>query len=56
MLFDLDRTLVDSSEAATKAVEKVLGSRGLKCDRGDILNDRRARENISARCGSDSLH
>jgi phosphoglycolate phosphatase-like HAD superfamily hydrolase len=33
VLFDLDGTLVDSSEAIVKAVEKALESKGLTCNR-----------------------
>jgi len=36
VLFDLDGTLVDSSEAIIKAVEKVLESRGLTCNRDKV--------------------
>lgn len=36
VLFDLDGTLVDSSEAIINAVEKVLESRGLTCNRADV--------------------
>jgi pyrophosphatase PpaX len=36
-LFDLDGTLVDSSEAILSAVEKVLESRGLKCDSAKVV-------------------
>jgi len=37
VLFDLDGTLVDSLKAIVKAVEKVLESRGLKCDSAKIV-------------------
>jgi len=36
VLFDLDGTLVDSSEAIINAVEKVLESRGLTCNRANV--------------------
>ena len=36
VLFDLDGTLVDSSEAIIDTVEKVLESKGLKCNRADV--------------------
>ena len=36
VLFDLDGTLVDSSEAIIKAVEKVLESKGLTCNRAKV--------------------
>jgi 2-phosphoglycolate phosphatase len=36
VLFDLDGTLVDSSEAITKAVEKALKSKGLTCNRAKV--------------------
>lgn len=36
LLFDLDGTLVDSSEAIVNAVEKVLELEGLKCDRAKV--------------------
>jgi pyrophosphatase PpaX len=36
VLFDLDGTLVDSSGAITNAVEKVLESKGLTCDRAKV--------------------
>jgi phosphoglycolate phosphatase len=36
VLFDLDGTLVDSSEAITNAVEKVLESKGLTCKRAEV--------------------
>jgi 2-phosphoglycolate phosphatase len=36
VLFDLDGTLVDSSEAIIKAVEKVLESKGLICNRAKV--------------------
>jgi len=36
VLFDLDGTLVDSSKAITSAVEKVLESRGLRCNRAKV--------------------
>jgi len=36
VLFDLDGTLVDSSEAIMNAVEKVLESRGLICNRAKV--------------------
>lgn len=36
VLFDLDGTLVDSSEAIIKAVEKALESKGLTCNRAKV--------------------
>lgn len=36
VLFDLDGTLLDSSRAITDAVENVLKSRGLGCNRADV--------------------
>ena len=36
VLFDLDGTLLDSSRAITDAVENVLKSRGLECDRAKV--------------------
>jgi len=36
VLFDLDGTLVDSSEAIIKAVEKALELKGLTCDRAKV--------------------
>jgi 2-phosphoglycolate phosphatase len=36
VLFDLDGTLVDSSEAITNAVKTVLESRGLTCNRAEV--------------------
>ena len=36
VLFDLDGTLVESSEAIIDTVEKVLESKGLKCNRADV--------------------
>jgi len=36
VLFDLDGTLVDSSEAIIKAVEKILESKGLACNRAKV--------------------
>jgi pyrophosphatase PpaX len=36
VLFDLDGTLLDSSRAITDAVENVLRSRGLECNRADV--------------------
>jgi pyrophosphatase PpaX len=36
ILFDLDGTLVDSSEAIIKTVEKVLQSKGLTCNRAKV--------------------
>ena len=36
VLFDLDGTLVYSSEAIINTVEKVLASRGLTCDRAEV--------------------
>jgi 2-phosphoglycolate phosphatase len=36
VLFDLDGTLVDSSEAIINAVESALESKGLKCDRATV--------------------
>jgi len=38
ILFDLDGTLVDSSEAIIRAVEKVLESKGLTCDRVKVAS------------------
>lgn len=36
IVFDLDGTLVDSSKAIINAVEKVLESRRLACNRADV--------------------
>lgn len=36
LLFDLDGTLVDSSEAITNAIEKVLVSKGWACDKARV--------------------
>jgi len=36
VLFDLDGTLVDSSEAIINAVERILKSRGVTCNRADV--------------------
>lgn len=36
ILFDLDGTLVDSSQAIVRAVEETLRSRGLKCDSAKV--------------------
>ena len=36
LLFDLDGTLVDSSEAITNAIEKVLASKGWACDKARV--------------------
>ncbi len=38
VLFDLDGTLVDSSEAIVNAVQRVLNSRGLTCDRAKVAS------------------
>lgn len=37
VLFDLDGTLVDSSEAIVRAVEEALKSEGLKCDSAKVV-------------------
>jgi pyrophosphatase PpaX len=37
ILFDLDGTLVDSSQAIVRAVEEALESRGLKCDSVQVV-------------------
>lgn len=37
ILFDLDGTLVDSSEAIVSTVEKALESRGLKCESAEVV-------------------